>query len=98
MENNKNASEYDILGFRLKVTAERHSDVSAQEVVGYINQRVIELQKLYPQFSSDKIAVLLALQIAEERLVLDKEYQANVELVEGKARKALGFLGEFLNQ
>jgi cell division protein ZapA (FtsZ GTPase activity inhibitor) len=98
MENNKNASEYDILGFRLKVTAERHNDVSAQEVVAYVNKQVSELQKQYPQFSCDKIAVLLALQMAEERLVLEKEYFSNVTHIEEKAKKALGLLGEFLTQ
>jgi cell division protein ZapA (FtsZ GTPase activity inhibitor) len=98
MENNKNATEYDILGFRLRVTAERHNDVTAQEVVSYVNTQVSELQKQYPQFGCEKIAVLLALQLAEERLVMDKIYNANVTQIEEKAKKALGLLGEFLTQ
>ena len=70
IENLETQREYNILGFSVKVNPENEgeeSKVTSQQVVDFVQTKVLELKDKYPQLSDAQISVLLAMNTARLR-------------------------------
>ncbi|HAZ13764.1 MAG: hypothetical protein A2X86_10235 [Bdellovibrionales bacterium GWA2_49_15] len=83
--------EFDVLGYRLRYRPDCLGDtgVDADEVVEYFNQRANGLRSRYPHLDPGQVATLLALDIAKEKLVLEREFKTSLHNLEERTRKAL---------
>ena len=81
---------FDILGFKLKVRSDEiEQTVNAVDVVQQVRNEAFSLKQKSPDLSNGEIAILLALKYAQEKLVLEKEYQTNIQELQDTARDAL---------
>ena len=90
IENLETQREYNILGFSVKVSPENEgeeSKVTSQQVVDFVQKKVLELKDKYPQLSDAQISVLLAMNTARERLEMEKDFRDSVEYYDGEARR-----------
>ena len=77
IENLETQREYNILGFSVKVNPENEgeeSKVTSQQVVDFVQTKVLELKDKYPQLSDAQISVLLAMNTARERLEMENDF------------------------
>jgi cell division protein ZapA (FtsZ GTPase activity inhibitor) len=83
--------EHDILGMRLNVQneAEQESVVTSSRVIEFVQEQVDKLKEQYPHLDNAQLAVLLAMNIARERLELEAEFKANIEDIERSTKSAL---------
>ena len=82
--------EFDVLGYRLRYCPDSSSaTISADEVVEYFNQRANGLRSRYPHLDPGQVATLLALDIAKEKLVLEREFKTSMHNLEEHTKKAL---------
>ncbi len=93
--------EFDVLGYRLRyrpdtaceTTENASAKVNADDVVDYLNQRANVLRSRYPHLDPGQVATLLALDIAKEKLVLEREFKTSLQNLEERAQKALAMIG-----
>ena len=92
--------EFDVMGCRIRFRpeADNQSDqLKAENVVEYVLKEAASLRSKNPSFMSldDKqIAVLLALQFAREKLVLEKKWQEEFNLLRANTSQALQLIEE----
>lgn len=72
------------------------SGVDPSVVVGKVLKEIESLQKIRPDLNPQSVVTLVALKIASESLVLEKEYKANIEKLENSVSEALEFIDELL--
>ncbi len=90
IENLKTEREYDILGFKLKVSPEEEgerSKVTSQRVIDFVQSRITDLKDKYPQLSDAQIAVLLAMETSRERLEIEEDFKQSVEFYDSQAQR-----------
>ena len=83
--------EHDILGMRLSVQdeVEQESTVTSSQVIEFVQEQVDKLTEQYPNLDNAQLAVLLAMNIARERLEIEAEFKANIEDIEQSTKLAL---------
>lgn len=87
--------EFTVLGSKVVINKD-DSGVDPQEVVNKVTKEAEKLQALRPDLSHQAVATLVALKIASESLVLEKEYKMNIEKLENSVSEALNFVDELL--
>ena len=90
IENLETQREYNILGFSVKVNPEdegEESKVTSQQVVDFVQTRILELKDKYPQLSDAQISVLLAMNTAREKLEMEQDFRESVEFYDGEAQR-----------
>src|SRR5690606_24647077 len=82
-------SDVEILGCRIKTSAENNERDIAQTVIALVQQEVAELQKARPNMRSTDVAVLVALKMATEKVKLENEFKPTVLRLESSMEEAM---------
>ncbi len=79
IETNNEALEFEILGYKVNFRSDTvNSLISPIEIVGYVEREVSEMRKNAKHLSVGEVAVLLALKMAQEKLLIEREYKGNI--------------------
>lgn len=76
--------DFKIAGVSYKIKSS-HDEETLQKLVQYVNQKVTEAIKVTKNASFQNAAVLAALNIAEELVLLKKQAYSELEMLEEKA-------------
>ena len=82
----KTSFDFKIAGVSYKIKTS-HDEQTVDNLVGYVNQKVSDAMKITKNASFQNAAVLAALNIAEEMILLKKRAHAELEKLENKALK-----------
>lgn len=101
MNDKMDGIDFELLGQKLKVKAPSDDlmqddaiKVDANKVIEFVQDEVAKFRQKSPQMDDNKIAVLIALKFAEEKMILEQEYQDNIAKVSVIANDALTFIEE----
>jgi cell division protein ZapA (FtsZ GTPase activity inhibitor) len=95
MDLKQSVFNYDILGYKIKLSAETdQSKVRANEIVDMVLEHTERIKKECPHLERGEIAVLAALTIAKNHLALSGEYKDNIAELEMTAHTALNLIEE----
>lgn len=83
---NKRLFHFKIAGVSYKIKTS-HDENTVNELVSYVNQKVTEAMSVTKHSSFQNAAVLAALNIAEEMILLKRRAYAELEKLEAKALK-----------
>ncbi len=87
--------EYNVLGYRLRVNTDKeNASVSAKEVAELVTREASKIKLDHPQVDQGQIAVLLAMKLAEDKLVMEKMYKDNLDKLQARAGSALQYIEE----
>ncbi|OFZ25973.1 MAG: hypothetical protein A2381_09960 [Bdellovibrionales bacterium RIFOXYB1_FULL_37_110] len=76
---NNEALEFEILGYKVNFRSDTvNSLISPTEIVGYVQGEVAEMRKNAKHLSTGEVALLLALKMAQEKLLIEREYRENI--------------------
>ncbi|MFG1493336.1 cell division protein ZapA [Halobacteriovorax sp. GFR7] len=97
MDISTEVKEYQILGhnFRLKESNEDEI-VSATEIVEYVELIASNIRQKAPSISDSQLAALVALELAKEKLSLEREYRSEINEVKSLSDNALKLIEEAL--
>jgi|GEM_PF-1880631 len=96
----QNDKEFEVLGYKLRFrpddqeTSEPSANISAEEVVAFVNKRAELIKSRFTNLEVSQVATLLALELAREKLSLEKEFKTNLQNLELRARRALELIDE----
>jgi len=72
----KDKCEFSILGQKVRMgNSNDNSDIAPSEVVDYVSRESDKLRAQFSNLSDHQLAVLIALQIASDKLSLEKSYR-----------------------
>lgn len=95
MESKRNGLDFDVLGLNIKLKAgDDNNSVNPEEVIQLVRAESEKIFASNPTLAVDKVAVLVALKLAEDKLKLDKEYRENIEKLHVSAEDALQYIEE----
>lgn len=95
MNTNKENDQFEILGTKLRLSSEgTPADVTPSEVVELVNREAQKVLTKSPHLNREKVMLLVALQMAGEKLALEKEYRDNIQKLQTSAQDALQFIEE----
>ena len=95
MDLEQSVFDYDILGYKVKLSADGdNTQVGAKEVVDMVLKHTQIIKKQCPQLERGEVAVLAALALAKEKLALSSEYKDNIAHLEVTASSALNLIEE----
>lgn len=85
--------EFDVLGYKVRLkdaeTARRNSPTKAVELV---LERARSILDRYPSLDRGKVGVLVALELAAEKLELESEYREEIDSLHQLASEAIQFI------
>lgn len=81
--------EYNVLGCKVRVTANQNESSNAKAVVDLINAEIQQLKSNRPQLRDTDVAVLVALKMATEKLQLEDDYKQSILKLEESLETAL---------
>lgn len=84
----------EILGCKIKLTAEAQDSVKAMDVIELINKEASEIKKRQPGLSNADTAVMVALKIAADRLAIEQDFKGNIEFLEKTIDNSLQVIDE----
>ena len=95
MDNKTSSVEYEILGYKVKLREEEGSlSSSANEVVDLVRQESNKIMDKAPHLDRGEVALLVAVQLAEEKLRVENQYHTEVSQLKEKASQALDLIEE----
>jgi cell division protein ZapA (FtsZ GTPase activity inhibitor) len=95
MEIQPRVKEFNVLGQNIRLKESDGSDiVTPREIVDCVMNEANEIKKLSPSLSDNQIAVLVALKIAESKILLEKDYKDNIASLQMTAMDALRLVEE----
>lgn len=90
--------EYDLLGFRLKVTDEMLGDsdteVRPSEVIELVQEKIREINTKAAHLSDTEKMVMVALELAEINLKNQAVFQNDINRLQNCAKDALSYISE----
>jgi hypothetical protein len=90
--------EYDLLGFRLKVTdemiAESDSEIRPSEVIELVQEKIREINSNAAHLSDTEKMVMVALELAEINLKNQAVFQNDIDRLQSCAKDALSYISE----
>ena len=90
--------EYDLLGFRLKVTDEMltgsESEVRPSEVIELVQEKICEINSKAAHLGDTEKMVMVALELAEINLKNQAIFQNDINRLENCAKDALSYISE----
>ncbi len=97
MDISSEVKEYQVLGhnFRLKESKEDEV-VSATEIVDYVEAIADNIRQKAPSISGSQLAALVALELAKEKLTLEKEMKNDISDMKTLSDNALKLIEEAL--
>ena len=86
--------EFEILGYKVKLREKEgdESSASAHDVVDLVRRESNKIMDKAPQLASGEVALLAALQLAQENLELSKSYKEELDNLKTKAGEALNLI------
>ena len=98
MENRLNQSEFDVLGQKIRYRPESGSEqTNAASAVELVNQKAETLKKLLgASVNNEQLAVLTALQMAQDTLQMRQQFETNLTQVKTKAQEAFNLVSEVI--
>lgn len=95
MNTYKENDQFEILGTKLRLSSEgTPNDVAPSEVVDLVNREAQKVLAKSPQLNREKVMLLVALQMAGDKIALEKEYRDNIQKLQTSAQDALQFIEE----
>ena len=95
MISNVDGLEFSVLGFPVRFRVqEGEEQIPVAEVVDFVHNEADKIKKMGTDLTTEQVAILLSLQLAGEKLSLQKEYRENVASMQQTAADALQFLEE----
>lgn len=91
---NETTKEYNVLGSRIKLNAGDDTNANADKIVDKVKAEAEKIKLASPQLEDEKIFLLVALRMAEEKLELEKEFASNIKHLESSAAHALNLIDE----
>lgn len=86
--------EFDIFGHKVRFTPKGDESVDAQRVVELLTREAAAISENGYQGDS-RTALLVALKLANDKLQLEKDYQKNLEELQGSIGEAMKFIDKF---
>ncbi|MBL7663755.1 MAG: cell division protein ZapA [Bacteriovoracaceae bacterium] len=87
--NFKDGLEFNILGCRVKFNSGADGSIDPKQVVDLVQKEVEQLKKSGVKRSDSDMAVLVALKLASDKIILESEYRNNIEKLECSVSDAL---------
>ena len=95
MEKVREEKEFNVLGYSIKFTPnEEEEGISALETVQYVTKLAQQIRQKAPHLDNGQIATLTALQIANEKLSNERDFETNINKLHSTATDALQFIEE----
>ena len=95
MDNKTSSTEYEILGYKVRLSRGEHESVeSAREVVDLVRQESNKIMDKVPHLDRGEVALLVALQFAKEKLDIESQYNLELSDLKDKAARALDLIEE----
>lgn len=95
MDNRTSSVEYEILGYKVKLREEEGSSSSSPlDVVDLVRTESNKIMDKAPHLERGEVALLVALQLAEEKLRIENQYHTEVSQLKEKASQALDLIEE----
>ncbi len=94
MDKNLSVIDFEILGYKVKLREQRGSEssVTPHDVVDLVRRESNKIMDKAPQLSSGEVAILVALQMAQENLELSQSYKEELANLKSKAGEALNLI------
>ena len=92
--------EFDVLGFKVKFNPSTKTDeekygLSAQDVVAFVHSEAALIKKSGGSaLDSGQLAILVALKIANEKMLQDHKLKSEINILERVAKDALNYVEE----
>ena len=81
--------EFDVLGCKVKYRPERNDSHNAKAVIDLVLSEIQELKSKRPMLRDTDVAVLVALKMATDKLLVEDEYKTNILKLEASLETAL---------
>lgn len=95
METKTSNTEYEILGYKVKLQkSDEINQVRPDEVVDLVRSEAAKIMDKAPGLDRGEIAILVALKIAKENLTEAKTYRNEIDALKEKASEALSLIEE----
>jgi len=86
-------AEFDVLGLRVKPTPDAdEGKITTKEIVDLVNQEALKLKLKSPGLDNGKIAILLALEFARDKLSIEQDFQESVLDLHASGQKIVELL------
>lgn len=91
--------EYDLLGFRLKVSDEMISgegevEVRPSDVIELVQEKIREINQKAPHLSDTEKMVMVSLELAEINLKNQANFENDINRLQNCAKDALSYISE----
>ena len=95
----KRDEEFIILGQKVRLgprplNDEEENSLSSSEVVEEVRDEINKIEEKSPGLSKLQVAVLVALKLGSDKLIMEKELQDNIHKLELTAKDALELINE----
>lgn len=87
--------EFEILDQKIRFKPSSADEVQANEIVELVQKEISAITKEGKVFGSSRIALLVALKIAGDKIKLENEYQGNLNNLQGSIDDAINFIDKF---
>ncbi len=95
MSSKESNQDFEVLGTKISVRpTETKNGASAEDVVAYISERANNIKDSNPSLGKSETAILLALELAHQKLSLEKEYKEQISKFESAAKDAYQFIDQ----
>lgn len=91
-----NIKEYDVLGFRLKVTEQmlQDSDVNPADVIELVQEKIREINSKASHLSDTEKMIMVSLELAEINLKNQAAFKNDINRLQNCAKDALSYISE----
>lgn len=95
MDSNRDNLDYEVLGYKVKMKPGHSSaEANPDSVVELVREEANKILDRAPNLDRGQVALLVALKLANEKLVLESEYRENIDKLHATAGDALQFIEE----
>ncbi|MBT3586795.1 MAG: cell division protein ZapA [Halobacteriovoraceae bacterium] len=95
MDSHKESQDFEVLGYKIRLRADNDNErVAPAEAVERVRIEALKIREKAPNLAAGEVAILVALNLAEQNLLLADEYKDNIELLHSTAGDALKFIEE----
>ncbi len=88
--------EYDILGIKVKLQANREDGIDPEEVVNLVKTEINHIKDRSSKLDRNETVILTALKIASDKLALEKDLKKDIDQLKSTAADALHFIEEVI--
>lgn len=96
VDTKRNELDFEVLGYkvRLRPNTEASNQVHPKEVLRLVEREAQSIREVSGELENGKLALLVALKLATDKLSLEREYKDNINQLQAVAGDALQFIEE----